>query len=235
MDSIWSEPSLGFFYGSRLRSLRGLSRGSQVVLQPTHPPRLLFRLRQAGVEPLAYLSLTEDPGPWASWQRSARNSQWNTALVDPAHPRWVEHCLAAVRRGMFQGYAGFFLDNLDGVDFYPEDAEPLLELVRQIRQAVGPARLWVNRGYSLFPELAEWVDGVVLESFSTTWDAPHYRILDASELQQNLLMLRALRSLGLDTHALDYADTPTLQRFAREWASLHGIPTFVSVRLLDRL
>ena len=235
MDSIWSEPALWFYYGAQLRRLPRLPRGSQVVLQPVHPSRPIFRLRQLGVEPLAYLSLAEDPGPWAAWQRPARNPQWNTALVDPAHPRWVERCLEAVRRGLHQGYAGFFLDNLDSVEFYPEDAEPLLGLVRRIREAAGPARLWVNRGYPLFPELANWVDGVVLESFATTWVTQGYQALEPAQLQQNLLQLRILRGLGLDTHALDYADTPALRRFAQEWATLHRVSTFISVRLLDRV
>lgn len=57
--------------------LERLLRYQRVVLQPDfYSAAELSRLRKAGVEPLAYLSLSEDQGPPAPWQRPERNPDW---------------------------------------------------------------------------------------------------------------------------------------------------------------
>ena len=57
---------IAFYYDSG--ELDRLSDYQRVVLQPDHySPADLRRLRQRGVQPLAYLSLSEDTGPPAPW------------------------------------------------------------------------------------------------------------------------------------------------------------------------
>jgi hypothetical protein len=53
---------IAFYYGAG--EVERLSRYQRVVLQPGfYSPAELSRLREAAVQPLAYLSLSEDQGP----------------------------------------------------------------------------------------------------------------------------------------------------------------------------
>ena len=84
---------VGFYYGSG--KLARLTRFDRVVLQPdAYTPAELAQLRGEGTLPLAYLSLSEDVGPPAPWQRDERNPDWGGAMVVIGDQRWVEHVVA---------------------------------------------------------------------------------------------------------------------------------------------
>ena len=69
-------------------------------------PAELSRLREARVQPLAYLSLSEDQGPPAPWQRPERNPDWGGAFVYVGHPGWVEHMTKQARAASRPGSPG---------------------------------------------------------------------------------------------------------------------------------
>ena len=70
-----------------------------MVLQPDfYTPEELAVLAERGVQPLAYLSLSEDTGPPAPWQRADRNPDWGGAFVHVGHPGWVEHVVGQATR-----------------------------------------------------------------------------------------------------------------------------------------
>ena len=83
-----------FYYGDgRLAELAGYQR---VVLQPGfYQPDQLRYLAEQDVQALAYLSLSEDQGPPAPWQRQERNPDWGGAFVHVGHPLWVAHAVDA--------------------------------------------------------------------------------------------------------------------------------------------
>nr|BFE57509.1 hypothetical protein GCM10020063_020350 [Dactylosporangium thailandense] len=221
-----------FYYGTgRLAELAAYRRA---VLQPEfYRPPELQSLRGAGTEPLAYLSLSEDQGPPAPWQRPQRNPDWGGAFVHVGHPGWQEHVLRQARDAMNAGFAGLFLDTLNVELTFPEDVPPLLGLVAALRRVAGSGYVLANRGFGMLPHLAEHVDGIVFESFSARWTDDGYEPWPADVLEDHARVAEGLPRDGLDLYALDYADTPGLADFARRRAELFGLECVISDRALS--
>lgn len=228
-------PSRGFavYYGrEHLNKLRAYRL---VVLQPEHySSQEVSWLQRQGVKVLAYMSVGQDPSPErAAWSRQVRNPDWGTWYVKIGHAGWTARLHAAAGAAL-QHFDGLLLDTLDGATLFPADRSPLLRTVRSLRQRHPGAYLLANRGFDLLPELGRYVDGVLLESFTTSW-VDGYRKLRPHELAYTTEMLRRVRQSGLDAYALDYACTPQQRRAAQTRARALGISTFVSVRELNTL
>jgi len=166
--AIMTQPPICFYYGDgRLDELAAYPR---VVLQPEfYTPAELAQLADKGVQTLGYLSLSEDQGPPAPWQRTERNPDWGGAFVHVGHPLWVEHVVGQARDALAAGFAGLFMDTLNVELTWPEDVPHLLTLVAAIRAESGSRYLLANRGFGMLPQLAELVAGVVVGSFSARW------------------------------------------------------------------
>ena len=227
-------PPICFYYGDgRLIELAGYPR---VVLQPDfYRPQELAFLAERGVQTLGYLSLSEDQGLPAPWQRADRNPDWGGAFVHVGHPLWVEHVVGQARAAVEAGFAGLFLDTLNVELTYPEDVPHLLTLVAAVRAEAKPAYLLANRGFGMLPRLAELVDGVVFESFSARWTDDGYAPWPPDVLEFHAQIAEQLLRLQLDLYALDYADTPGLADFAVRRARQFGMQCVVSDRALSRV
>ncbi|WP_433042157.1 hypothetical protein [Dactylosporangium sp. CS-033363] len=223
---------LVFYYGAgRLGDLRHYERA---VLQPEfYRPVDLQVLRAAGVETLAYLSLSEDQGPPAPWQRAERNPDWGGAYVHAGHPGWTEHVLGQARAALAAGFDGLFLDTLNVELTYPEDLPHVLALVASLREAAGDGYILANRGFGMLPDMAEHVDGILFESFSARWTDDGYGPWPADILEGHARVAEELPRYGLDLYALDYADTPGLAEFAKRRAELFGLHCVISDKALS--
>jgi hypothetical protein len=223
-----------FYYGDG--KLTELAEYPRVVLQPDfYKPEELAFLKGRGVQTLGYLSLSEDQGPPAPWQREERNPDWGGSFVHVGHPQWVEHVVGQARDAMAAGFDGLFLDTLNVELTFPEDVPHLLTLVAAIRTEAEPAYLLANRGFGMLPRLAELVDGVVFESFSARWTDEGYASWPPDVLEFHAQVAEQLLRLQLDLYALDYADTPGLTEFAIRRANQFGLQCVVSDRALSRV
>ncbi|MFB9235785.1 hypothetical protein ACFFWC_09540 [Plantactinospora siamensis] len=222
-----------FYYGDgRLDQLVGYQR---VVLQPGfYRPAELRYLAEHDVQALGYLSLSEDQGPPAPWQRPDRNPDWGGAFVYVDHPLWVAHVIGAAKAALDRGFAGLFLDTLNVELTHPEDVPHLLTLVAAVREEAEPAYLLANRGFGMLPRLAEIVDGIVFESFSVRWTAEGYARWPSDVLEFHAQIAEQLLRLELDLYSLDYADSPGLADYAERRARMFGLQSFVSDRALSR-
>lgn len=228
-----TEP-IAFYYGAG--HLDELCRYRRVVLQPQfYAPAQLAALSSRGTQPLAYLSMSEDPGPPAPWQRPEHNPDWGGAFVHVGHPGWVAHVLGQARAATAAGFAGLFLDTLNVELTFPEDLPYLLALVAAVREEVGSGYVLANRGFGLLPRLADYVDGVLFESFSARWVTDGYAPWPADALEHHARIAEQLLRYDLDLYALDYADSPALADFARRRARQFGLQCFISDRALSRV
>lgn len=228
------KPPICFYYGNG--RLTELAEYPRVVLQPDFYTRAeLAFLAERGVQTLGYLSLSEDQGPPAGWQRSERNPDWGGSFVYVGHPQWVEHVVGQARAAMDLGFAGLFLDTLNVELTFPEDVPHLLTLVAAVRAEAAPGYLLANRGFGMLPRLAELVDGVVFESFSARWTDEGYASWPPDVLEFHAQIAEQLLRLQLDLYALDYADTPGLTEFAIRRAHQFGMQCVVSDRALSRV
>jgi len=227
-------PPICFYYGNG--RLVELAEYPRVVLQPDfYSSAELAYLTERGVQTLGYLSLSEDQGPPAEWQRSERNPDWGGSFVHVGHPQWVEHVVGQARAAMAAGFSGLFMDTLNVELTYPEDVPHLLTLVAAIRTEAKPGYLLANRGFGMLPRLAELVDGLVFESFSARWTDEGYAPWPPDVLEFHAQIAEQLLQLQLDLYALDYADTPGLTDFAVRRARQFGMRCVVSDRALSRV
>ncbi|SMD25680.1 hypothetical protein [Kibdelosporangium aridum] len=226
--------AIAFYYGDG--KLSALARHSTVVLQADfYSPAELAWLADHGVRTLCYLSLTEDVGPPAPWQRDRRCPDWGGAYVHVGSPLWQAHVLDQAAAGLKSGFAGLFLDTLNIEFTYPEDLPHLWELISALREASGSAYVLANRGFGLLPELGSVVDGVLFESFSARWVADGYARWPQATLDIHAEYAVKLAELGVEIYALDYADTPELEEWAVRRAAEYGMPCFVSDKALGRI
>lgn len=225
---------IAFYYGAG--ELDRLTRYQRVVLQPDfYTSAELARLDEQGVHALAYLSLSEDPGPPAEWHRQAVNPDWGSTFVHIDHPGWVEHVTGQARDALAKGFRGLFLDTLNVELTFPEDVPHLMTLVALLRELAGGAYILANRGFGLLPQLAELADGVLFESFSARWVDSGYAAWPPDVLEVHAQVAERLLGFDLDLYALDYADSPGLSEFAERRASMFSMHSFVSDRALSRL
>ena len=230
-----STKPIAFYYGDG--KLPELATYQRVVLQPDfYTPEHLAWLKGKGVMTLGYLSMSEDTGPEAPWQRKERNPDWGGAFVRVSHPDWTDHVLKQAQSALNKGFDGLFLDTLDIEWFFPEELPHLLMLIATLRETTRPAYLMANRGFRLLPRLAHLVDGHLFESFSVRWTPegtheawPREILQDHAQIAENLLQT------DLELFALDYCDTPELEAFARERALRYGMHSFISNRELGRV
>ena len=225
-----SKKPLVVYYGhGRLQALAGFRCA---VLQVGHYSAAdLAWLKRRGVTPLAYLSIGEDAGPSAPWQRPQSNAAWHTAYVQVGDPRWQQHLRKQADAALAKGFEGLFLDTLDTVDLFLSDRAAFLELVGALQAQLETRPLLVNRGFGLLPELASFVDGVVLEAFSTRWlPEGGCAVLTPEELEWTSAQAAALHTLHIPAYALDYCHTRALAAFARRRARRHGLASLISNR-----
>lgn len=224
---VRSRPPLAVYDGSgRVGDLLEYRR---VVLRPqAYCEEELAGLRQGGTEPLAALSLSEDPGPPAPWQCSRRNRESGAALVHVDHPGWSDHLRAETERILAAGFCGLFLDTLNAEWTSGRDLLYLLELVRTLREAAGTSYLLANGGFAMLPRLAEYVDGVVFESFSARHVDGAYAAWPTDVLAAHGRLAERLLGFDMNLYALDYADDEELAAFARQRAQRYGMSCFVS-------
>lgn len=216
MASICCKP-LAFFYGHgcvpKLKAFR------RVVLQPwAYTPEELEALRPTAA--LAYLSVGEEAGPPGPWRRGGPTPEWGTYLADPAHPGWVTLVVERALLYLARGFQGLFLDNLDQAA--AASREDTLRLLLELRKATEPTYLLVNRGFDLLPQLAHLADGIVFESFTTTWEGGG-KLLPRPILRWNAHLAQTLASFPWERYALDYAPEPCLARLAARRALRYGL------------
>lgn len=223
---------IAFYYGTN--QVDRLAAFGRVVLQgDAYSEQDIASLVVRGVRPLCYLSLTEDVGPPAEWQRDDRNPDWGGRFIHVGHPGWSEHVLNQARAMRRLGYRGFFLDTLNIELTYPDDLPHLLTLIAAIRELSYPDYLLANRGFGLLPQIADLVDGVLFESFTSRWVEGGYAPWPPDVLDVHARYAEMLLGLDVEVFALDYADTPRLAEYARERAARFGMPCFVSIRDLS--
>jgi UDP-glucose 4-epimerase/UDP-glucuronate decarboxylase len=224
---------IAFYYGAG--ELERLATYRRVVLQPDfYTPEELAFLRDRGVHPLAYLSLSQDHGPAAPWQRPDRDPDWGGAMVFVDHPGWVSHVARQARTALDAGFVGLFLDTLNVELTHPEDVPHLTALIATLRDEAGTAYILANRGFGMLPRLVELVDGILFESFSVRWTEDGYAPWPPDVLEHHAQIAERLLEFDVDLYALDYADGG-LAEFATRRARQFGLHSFISDRALSRL
>ncbi|MBN2390891.1 MAG: endo alpha-1,4 polygalactosaminidase [Anaerolineae bacterium] len=236
------------YYG--LNCLEQLAEYDLVIVQAeNYTAADLTPLQARGTSPFGYLSLsqvadTDSTAPWALREATTgavvRNSLWQTVLVDCRSAAWQRFIIEEQIPWLLQhGIHGLFLDHVDVDARFAETWPGVANLLRRIRWEHPDLALLANRGFSVLDVVAETVDGVVFESFSTYYDDAGYAAWTGADLQwTEQAAVRLQEILGKrPILTLDYAPPgdATLRQYAERRAQTYGFTPFVTVGQLDSL
>lgn len=145
----------------------------------------------------------------------ARNEAWNSSALDVTHPAWSDWLVDdMVGPALAKGYDGVFLDTLDSAETIGL-ADPtkkkavhdaLVAGVRRLHERFPGKRVVINRGFPLLDEVADAIDGVLVESLYQT-SAPGtqtYSAVSEEGSQWLLQHIERIKSKGLPVFVVDY-------------------------------
>jgi hypothetical protein len=247
-------PNTALYYGAE-PPFEELAAFDWVVLEPDHDHDVArAAARMPHTRLLAYLSVGEVlpqaphyavmPSAW----RIGHNTAWHSEVIDQRSADWPAWFVEHVARPQWQrGYRGFFLDTLDSYQLVATSAAEraaqeagLVRVIAALRAAFPSAKLIANRGFEIFPQVAEQIDMLAAESLYRRWNPVDARYEDVPPDDREWLLdqfrqVRAVRDLPL--LAIDYAP-PGERARARELATriaAHGIQPFVVNASHDQL
>ena len=222
-----------FYYGSSSfpQELRNFNTW---IVEPTqfNDPELVA---QHQGKLFAYVSLGEVDAdrPYLSKLPPAwllgKNPTWKSRVIDQAAADWprffVDEIIAPLRQ---QGYRNFFLDTLDSYHLIATTPEArkkqeqgMVTAIRLLKSRFPDARLIVNRGFEILPQIKDQVVAVAAESLFQSWNNTTNRYVTVSEADRSWLMsqLNQVRDeYKLPVIVIDYAP-PEKRSQAREIAT----------------
>ncbi|NDP60331.1 MAG: hypothetical protein GZ090_13355 [Oxalobacteraceae bacterium] len=232
-------PSVAFYYGAQA-PLADLQAFDIAVVEPDFVSNPASHTRSAADgahELFAYVSLGEVQ-PTRSYYQAlpagalrGDNAAWGSKVIDQTAPGWNEFFLTSVIAPLWQqGWRGFFLDTLDSYQlFATTDAgrarqqEAMVALLREFKRRYPDARLILNRGFELLPEVAPLVFAVAAESLYQGYDAARkqYGPVPAADRTWLMAQMQTVRErYKLPVIAIDYVDpsVPGARALARSTA-----------------
>jgi hypothetical protein len=247
-QALPAAPRTAFYYGARVPSDLILAY-DQIVVEPDHVTNL-EAFRAPGARPVAYLSIGEVARASARSKQIdeawvlAENPAWASRVMDLESPGYQAWLLSRFEQLWAQGYRGFFLDTLDSYRLAAAAGREaglrrsLVQIIRGLAQRHPGARLLLNRGFEVLPELKDVVSGVVAESLFDRWDAATQSYRPVPEVDRRWLsaeLTRVRDGLGLPVTVIDYrpdAERPQARETARKIAAL-GFEPWVTNATLD--
>lgn len=98
------------------------------------------------------------------------NGNWNSYFVDAGNPVWQAKIIDRARQIISYGVDGLFLDTLDTVDIAPETLGGMVSLVKLLKSTFPDIKLIANRGFNVLQYISQYIDGLMFESFNTTYN-----------------------------------------------------------------
>lgn len=197
-----TQPSVAFYYGSNPPANMLAQFNWAVVEASNVSAHQLKVMRHHGTKVFAYVSL----GEAESWRPSfkalnkdvirTKNKAWNTDVIDLTKPGWKNYILNKRIAPLWKkGYRGFFLDTLDSFKLFAKDKQAvkrqrkaLVSLIKAIHNKFPGIRLFLNRGFSVLPQVHNDVVGVAAESLFKGWNPKNKTYRDVPEAQQKALI-----------------------------------------------
>ncbi len=157
----------------------GQTSGAKLAQSPAD---VLAKVPLPRAELFAYVSLGE-VHPSRAYHRDVplawilgRNGEYGADVIDVSRADWRAFALDRILEPLYQkGYRGFFLDTLESYkQFAPQnrwdaDVAGLAFIVRGFSQRHPDAKILLNRGFELLPQVWSNVAGVVAESLFNTY------------------------------------------------------------------
>ena len=221
--------SVAFYYGSD-PPLGQMQMFSMVVVEPSHiynAHNVILASKKRNQDLFAYVSLGEvhTSRPYYPYipQDSLRlqNSTWGSTAIDQRTIAWREFFLSHVIAPLWaQGWRGFFIDTLDSYQLFVkldnerfDQRQGQIATIRELKRRFPQAKLILNRGFELLPDLASITYAVAAESLYRRYDASmnQYAPVPANDHIWLLEQMKIVRDwYGLPVISIDYVDPSDL-------------------------
>ena len=202
------------------------------------------QLQDAGCYIVSYITIGEDDtlevadglgeGGYASYYVYENgfpkmNVNWNSYFVDAGNPVWQAKIINETARILDYGVDGIFMDTLDTVDIDNSTLSGMADLVANLDKTFPEAKLVANRGFTVLPYISSHIDGLMFESFNTTYNFEENKVSDLTpesiEWNESIACntINAVRRYDyFPVFALDYVneyeyDYMTLNYYNRSW------------------
>ena len=202
------------------------------------------QLQDAGCYIVSYITIGEDDslevadglgeGGYASYYiyengSPKPNVNWNSYFVDAGNPVWQAKIINETRQILSYGVDGIFMDTLDTVDVDNSTLAGMADLVKKLDETFPDAKLVANRGFTCLPYISKHIDGLMFESFNTTYNFEENKVSDldkeAKEWNEDVACntINAVRRYDyFPVFALDYVnkneyDYMTITYYNRSW------------------
>ena len=129
------------------------------------------------------------------------NTNWNSYFVDAGSPVWQEIIIERARNILAMGADGLFLDTVDSVDVDAATAGGMVSLIKRLHEEFPDAKLVANRGFTVLDYVAKYIQGIMFESFNTTWDFIGNRSRDLSESENEYNIATAVNTINRNRQA----------------------------------
>lgn len=258
----WSQKALSSFatyYGKDIDSLSGFNvsfiDSRRIAENTKNKKKRIKTLQQTGSYVLTYVSLGEDVKEYNPELKMKSyyydndkdgkpdmNPNWGSIYVNANDSVWHDELLSRVRSDAVDvGADGIFLDTIDSIVTFPDTKPGMISLIHKLREKFPDLKIVANQGLSILDEIAPSIDGLMIESFSSTWLDDDYIALDDQEMMATAKVAAKINEARLTypmpIFALDYAkndDKQLLQNiYNRAW-SVDFIP-YVSNKMLDQV
>ena len=169
---------------------------SNTLYQDPESKEKVQQLKDAGCYIVSYITIGEDDelsvgdglgeGGYASYYVYENgfpkmNVNWNSYFVDAGNPVWQAKIINEAAKILDYGVDGLFMDTLDTVDIDISLLSGMVDLVKNLKTTYPEAKLVANRGLTALPYISAYIDGLMFESFNTTYDFENNRVADLTE------------------------------------------------------
>lgn len=215
----FGQPTAAFFYGKNVPALQ-LCMYDMVVVDPYsnfNPDEYCKSISL----PIAYVSVGEvaQDAPYVKDIKPewviGKNTAWNNNFViDQSQKGWQDYFISQKIDPLWKkGYRGFFLDTLDSYFLATHDPQQqqkqidnIANLIQQIKKRYPEAKIILNRGFQLLPQVHSQVDAVVIESLYNAWNQAK-RIYENTPLADQKMLLEQIskiKQMQLPIIIIDY-------------------------------
>lgn len=180
-----------------------------------------------------------------------QNANWpNSWMVDMRSKKWVSMLLDRVAPSILaSGFDGFFLDTVDNAE-YLESLDPVnnagmkeaaKQIILELRARFPNAKIMMNRGYAVLPDIGKHIDYLLAESVYSSFDfkSSRYFVVENQQYREhlNLLMQAQKKFPELKIMTLDYWDPNDKEGFKEIYKlqQSNGFSPFVATIELDRI
>lgn len=179
--------SVAFYYGPQ-PPLADLQAFDAAVVEPEYVSNPASRTRAAADGPhelFAYVALGEVQASRPYYKQlpagalRGDNAAWGSRVIDQAAPGWRDFFLDTIIAPLWQqGWRAFFLDTLDSYQLFARtdaersvQTEAMVAILREFKRRYPDAKLMLNRGFELLPQVAPLTYAVAAESLYRGYDA----------------------------------------------------------------